>query len=258
VGALSGMLAAGALPLSAGVRRRFRTGGAAASYRVVVPIRNPETARALVRVGALVAAAHDGTVLPVRIHQVPDQTPLESARAQHDPTLDEQLFATAEAAAAAVEVPVEAHTLFTHKGFEAVYDAAERYGADLTVIGRGPDAHGSSGRAGSTLRELRGAVPSDFLTVLPRGLDVARIVLPTAGGADTALAAAVARALSDTLGAEVVCLHVRDDATAGMTFLQRWAATHGLADATLRVDSGEPAKQLDDEGRLDELLVILG
>ena len=240
-GALAGVLAAGALPLSAGVRRRFRTGAVAAPYRVVVPIRNPETARALVRVGATVAAAEDGVVLPVRIHQVPDQTPLESARAQHDPTLDEQLFATAEAAAAAVDVPVEAHTFFSHKGFEAVYDAARQYDAALTVIGRGPDAHGSSGRAGSTLRELRGAVPSDFLTVLPRGLDVTRIVLPTAGGADTALAARVARALADAQDVEVLCLHVRDDAAAGMAFLQRWADEHGLGDATLRVDSGDPA-----------------
>jgi nucleotide-binding universal stress UspA family protein len=89
---------------------------------------------------------------------------------------------------------------------------------------------------------LTNRLPCDFLIVNDRGLDVSRVLVPTAGGPDSDLNAEVARTLQTVTGAEVELLHVVADAAdepAGEAFLREWAAEHGLDDATITVDSGD-------------------
>ena len=84
--------------------------------------------------------------------------------------------------------------------------------------------------------ELARSLPCDFLVFKDRGVDLAKVLLPTTGGPHTELAADVARILRAEFGSELTLLHVADDAEEGRAFLASWAEHHGLADATQRVE----------------------
>jgi nucleotide-binding universal stress UspA family protein len=120
-----------------------------------------------------------------------------------------------------------------------VFDAAESHDADVLVMGWGDDSHGSPGRAESAVDEIAGDLPYDVLVMKNRGFDPSRVVLPTAGGPDTDLGAAVARYLRDQFGSEVTLLHVADDHEEGVAFLDEWASARDLADAEKRVETGD-------------------
>jgi amino acid transporter/nucleotide-binding universal stress UspA family protein len=212
-------------------------------YRVVVPLANPETEKDLISLGAAAAKANGGRVVALHIVQVPDQTTLEYARDHLDQFVDaaesEQLLADAKADAEDFGVPVETHTILSHRSFAEVFDAAETHDADMLVMGWGDDSHGSPGRAESAVDEVAGDLPYDVLVMKDRGFDPSRIVLPTAGGPDTDLGAAVARYLRDQFGSEVTLLHVADDREEGEAFLEEWATARDLADAEMRVETGD-------------------
>jgi len=212
-------------------------------YRVVVPLANPETETDLISLGAAAAKANGGRVVALHIVQVPDQTNLGYARDNLDEFTDaaesEQLLADAKTDAEDFGVPVETHTILSHRSFAEVFDAAETHGADMLVMGWGGDSHGSPGRAESAVDEVAGDLPYDVLVMKDRGFDPSRIVLPTAGGPDTDLGAAVARYLRDQYGSEVTLLHVADDREEGEAFLAEWAADRDLADAEMRVETGD-------------------
>jgi amino acid transporter/nucleotide-binding universal stress UspA family protein len=212
-------------------------------YRVVVPLANPETETDLISLGAAAAKANGGRVIALHIVQVPDQTNLGYARDNLEEFTDaaesEQLLADAKADAEDFGVPVETHTVLSHRSFAEVFDAAESHDADVLVMGWGDDSHGSPGRAESAVDEIAGDLPYDVLVMKNRGFDPSRVVLPTAGGPDTDLGAAVARYLRDQFGSEVTLLHVADDHEEGVAFLDEWASARDLADAEKRVETGD-------------------
>ncbi|MFB6271234.1 MAG: universal stress protein, partial [Halobacterium sp.] len=212
-------------------------------YRVLVPLANPEHESELISLGASAAKANGGRVVAVHIVQVPDQTSLSYASDHLDEFADaadsERLLANAKADAEDFGVPVETHTILSHRSFEEVFDAAESHDADLLVMGWGPDSHGSPGRAESAVDELAGDLPCDVLVFKDRGFDPSRVLVPTAGGPDSDLSAAVARYLREQFDSDVTLLHVADDSEDGRAFLESWADDHGLADADLRVESGD-------------------
>jgi amino acid transporter/nucleotide-binding universal stress UspA family protein len=212
-------------------------------YRVMVPLANPRHEQALVTLAAAIAKQRGGAVVATHIVTVPDQMALQGA-AEHSDRIDEtskELLKNAEEHAAPFDVPVETHTVISHRSFEEVFDAAETYDADLVVMGWGEDAHGSPGRAESAYDEVVGDPPCDFLVFQDRGFDPERILLPTAGGPDSALSAETAATLREEFGAELTLLHVADEGeeSAGMDFLADWAAEHGLSDAQFRVETGD-------------------
>jgi len=141
--------------------------------------------------------------------------------------------------------------------FEEVFDAARTYGADLTVMGWGEDSHGAPGRAESAIDELAYSLPSDFLVFRDRGFDPSRILVPTAGGPASDLSAAVARMLQLEFDGEVTLLHVADDEAEGRRFLSAWAEEHDLADATLRIESGDVETSIERAAR-DATMLIVG
>jgi len=208
-------------------------------YRVMVPLSNPATEKHLITLASAIANQHDGTVVAVNIANVPDQTSLEAARDRgaHDAAGD--LLERAQADAETFGVDVETHVVLSHRTFEEIFDAARTYGADVTVMGWGEDAHGSPGRAESAIDELAYSLPCDFLVFRDRGFDPSRLLVPTAGGPDSELSAAVARTLRAEFGSDVTLLHVAEDEAEGRSFLESWADEHGLGDAELLVETGD-------------------
>jgi nucleotide-binding universal stress UspA family protein len=124
-------------------------------------------------------------------------------------------------------------------------------------MGWGEDSHGAPGRAESAVDELAHSLPSDFLVFRDRGFDASRILVPTAGGPASDLSGAVARMLQIEFDGEVTLLHVADDEAAGRRFLMGWAADHDLADATLRIESGDVETAIDRAAR-DATMLIIG
>ncbi|MBX0294858.1 amino acid permease [Haloarcula nitratireducens] len=229
-------------------------------YRVMVPLANPEHEKDLITLASAVAKQRGGTVVATHIVTVPDQTALAGAaeRADEIDENSEQLLSSAREDAETFGVDVESHTIISHKSYEAIFDAANTYNADLVVMGWGPDSHGSPGRAESAIDELTEAVPCDFLVLRDRGFDPSNILLPTAGGPDSDLSASVARMLQAEYDSEVTLLHVADgDREEAAQFLETWASEHGLADAARRIETGDVETAIEGAAA-DASLLILG
>lgn len=231
------------------------------SYRVLVPLANPEHEKDLITLASALARQHGGQVDAVHIVQLPDQTPLEYG-AEHLDEIDEdseELLAQARRDAETFDVPVETHTVFSHEGFEEIFDVARNHDADLVVMGWGADSHGAPGRVEGAFDELSGHLPCDFLVLKDRGFDPERVLVPTAGGPDSDLSASVARDLREEYGSEITLLHVAsdDDEASARAFLEEWADEHGLGDATIRIDSDDVGEAIE-RAACDSTLVVLG
>ncbi|WP_225334770.1 amino acid permease [Halomicrobium urmianum] len=227
-------------------------------YRVMVPLANPEHETDLIELASAIAKQRDGVVIATHVVQVPDQTALQ--RAADDPDRFDgsgDLLEQARADAQTYDVPIETHTIYSHRSFEEIFDAATTHDADMVVMGWGEDAHGSPGRAESAFDEVTRDVPCDFLLLRDRGFDPSRILLPTAGGPDSDLSATVARLLADEYGAEVTLLNVADDREEGEAFLSEWAEEHDFTDADRRVETGDVESAIE-RAADDSTLVVIG
>ncbi|WP_101294396.1 amino acid permease [Halegenticoccus soli] len=232
-------------------------------YRVMVPLANPRTEKDLIELASLVAKARGGTVVATHIVQVPDQIPL-SAGAERVDEIDAESAALLDAARDDAEtfgVPVETRTIISHRLFEEVFDAAETSAADLVVMGWSEEAYWSAGRVEGTFDELTSDLPCDFLVLKDRGFDPSRVLLPTAGGADSDLSAEVTRVLKDLRGADVTLLYVadgEDEREAGEAFLRDWAAERDLGDAELVVDASGDVEGAIARHSEDATMVVIG
>ncbi|ADJ14691.1 amino acid permease [Halalkalicoccus jeotgali] len=235
----------------------------AADYRVMVPLANPRTEQHLITLASTLAKANGGAVHAVHIVQVPDQVPL-SAATDHMADLDadsETLLDRAREDAETFGVPVETHTLVSHRGFEEVFEAARTYEADMTIMGWSENAHWSPGRAESAFDELAHDLPCDFLVLKDRGFGVERVLVPTAGGPDSDLSAEVARTLRDEVDSTVSLLYVVDgpeERVEGEAFLTEWAESHGLADAEILIDESGEVEGAIARAAEDHDLVVIG
>ncbi len=225
-------------------------------FRVLVPLASPEHETDLIELAAAIAAQRDGVIDVIHIVQVPVQTSLELAAERVDSIDAEsaELLAAARRDAETFGVEMESHTVLSHQGFGEIFDAARRHDADLVVMGWGEHGHA---RAEPVKEELSAATPCDFLVLRDRGFDPARILLPTAGGSDSDLSAEVAKALAMKYGSELTLLHVTDEIDEGETFLKEWANDHELADAELRVETGDVEASIEAAAR-DMTMVIIG
>jgi nucleotide-binding universal stress UspA family protein len=230
-------------------------------FRVMVPLANPEREKDLVSLASSIAKANDGTVDVVHVVTVPDQTPLESGAAHVD-ELDaegERLLERAREDAETLGVPVETHTILSHRGFEEVFDAAREHEADTMIMGWGP--HAEDGRAEGTIDEVTMDVPCDILVLRDRGFDPSKVLVPTAGGPDSDLSAATARTLMAQHDADVTLLNVvSEDETRAEAeqFLAEWAEEHGLGDAGRRIEAEESVADAIEVVATDHTLVLVG
>ena len=226
------------------------------NYRVMVPLANPAHETDLISLGASIAEKEEGTVVAVNIVQVPDQTSLEAARGQYEHDAAHHLLEQAQKDADTYGVDVETHVVLSHQPFEEIFNAASRYGIDLTVMGWGPETHGLPGRTESVIDELAHSLPSDLLVFKDRGFDPERILVPTAGGPHSGLAASIAKTVAERFDSKVTLLHVADDQTVGENFLESWAAEHDLGTANLQVVTGEVEAQIKAAAEAASLVVI--
>jgi nucleotide-binding universal stress UspA family protein len=207
----------------------------------MVPLAAPEHEKDLITLASAIAKQRGGTVDAVHVVTVPDQTALSYA-AEHPEDIEENYHAILDSAKRDAEtfgVDVETHTIFSHKSFEEVFEAARTHAADLVVMGWGENAHGSPGRVESAFDDILMDLPCDFLVLKDRGFDPEHILVPTAGGPDSDLSAQVAKLLRQEYDSRITLLHVSDEPEAGEAFLENWAENHGLADAELRVETGD-------------------
>jgi len=219
------------------------------TYRILVPIANPRTETGVVRLSCQLASSREkGKVHVVHVVQAPRRWSPDAEQAQRDRIRreSERLLENARRIGANHDVSLETSTVVTPRSFEEIFTLARRTSPDLVVMDWDREGLWSSARAERPLAELTNRLPCDFLVTNDRGLDPSRILLPTAGGPDSDLNAAVARALQQVANADVELLHVVADPAderAGEAFLRDWAANHGLTDVTITVDSGdvEPA-----------------
>jgi nucleotide-binding universal stress UspA family protein len=237
--------------------RLVRSGGEGPT--IMVALANPRTERDLITLASALAEHEGGRVLAVHIVTVPDQTSLEAA-AQNREQIDaesEHLLADAKADAAAFGVPVETKTVLSHRGFEEVFDAARSNDVDAVVMGYG-GVRFAGGRAEGKLDELTHDLPCDFLVLDGQDLSLSDVLVPTAGGPSSDLSAEVARALRETLGVDISLLHVVDagEEESGREFLSDWAEHHQLADADLRVETGDVETILGSVGSEYSLVIV--
>jgi amino acid transporter/nucleotide-binding universal stress UspA family protein len=227
-------------------------------YRVMVPLANPDNEQELITLASAVAKRRGGSVHAVHIVQVPDQTSLKYAEEnlnKFDANTD--IVKDARADAETYDVPVETHTVISHRSFEEVFDAAETYDADMVVMGWGPHSH--DGRAESRLDQLTHDVPCDFVVLRDRGFDASRILVPTAGGPSSGLAAELAGLLRAEFDSEVTLLHAlsagetREEAD---SFLSEWAADYGLEDANQVVSDADVETAIGDAAEDHSMLLI--
>jgi len=219
------------------------------AYRILIPIANPRTETGVVKLACQLASSHEkGTVHVVHVVQAPRRWAPDADAAQRDRIRNEseRLLEDTRQIGATYDVSFETSTVVTPRSFEEVFSLARRTNPNLVVMDWDREGLWSSARAERPLDELTNRLPCDFLVVNDRGLDTSKILLPTAGGPDSDLNAAVARALQQVASAEVELLHVvadEADHRAGEAFLRNWADTHDLTDVTVTVDSGdvEPA-----------------
>ena len=235
----------------------------AGPHRVMVPLSNPRTEAPLMTLAGAIAADNDGIVHAVHIVQLPDQTPLDRADAVRN-RIDDESGKLLERASERIErdgVTVETTTIVSHRSFEEIFDAARRYSADTVVMGWGENRPWAAGRAERPLDELTHDLPCDFLVLNDRDFDASRILLPTAGGPDSDLSAAVAGTLRRVTGAEVEVLHVVDDESEreeGERFLAEWTAANGLDDVELTVDTSGQVESAIEREASDKTLLVLG
>jgi nucleotide-binding universal stress UspA family protein len=228
-------------------------------YRVMVPLSNPESERDLITLASAVAKQRGGTVDAVHVITVPDQTSLQYAKdhveefeADYHRVLDD-----AKRDAETFGIDIETHTVISHRGYEEIFDSARTHDADLVVMGWGPQAQGSPGRLEGRSAELGAELPCDFIALKDRGFDPEHVLLPTAGGPESDLSAEIATLLRQEYGSEITLLHVADDQSEGVAFLDDWAADHGLSDVNLRVETGDPETAIERAAK-DCSMVIVG
>ncbi len=224
-------------------------------FRVMVPLANPAHETELITLASAIAKQRDGVVDAVHVITVPDQTSLSYA-ADHVSRIEEDhrsVLDDAEADAETFGVDVETHTIISHRGIEEVFDAAADHEADLVVMGWGPD---SGSRVEGAVDELTSDLPCDFLMLKDRGFDPERVLIPTAGGPDSALSVEIGELLQREFGSELTLLHVADDEQDGREFLEGWADAQGV-DAELRVETGDAETAIEAAAE-DATLVIMG
>ncbi|MFC6943152.1 amino acid permease [Salinirubellus sp. GCM10025818] len=228
-------------------------------YRVMVPLADPDHEKNLITLASAIAKQRGGTVDAVHIVTAPNQTSISQAGG-HVAELEEDYHAVLDAAERDAEtfgVPVETHTIISHRRFEEVFDAASDHQADLVVMGWPKGLRRSPGRVESRFDDLAKDLPCDFLVLKDRGFDPDHVLVPTAGGPDSELSAEIASLLQKEYDSEVTLLYVSDSEAEGEQFLTEWAEANGLPDATLRVETGDVETAIE-RAAIDSSLVIIG
>jgi nucleotide-binding universal stress UspA family protein len=158
-------------------------------------------------------------------------------------------------------VPLETSTVVTYDSFEEIFHQAQADDADRVVMAWDHDNPWETLKDAHLLEELTGTLPCEFLVLKDREMDASDVLLTTAGGPNSELAAEVALALQRAVDANVRLLHVvdgPDEREEGERFLEQWATEHDLADAERIVDDSGDAEAAIAREAADSTLLMLG
>jgi amino acid transporter/nucleotide-binding universal stress UspA family protein len=206
-------------------------------YKVLIPVVNEQQARMLGILGAAIAKEHDGEVLALHVVRVPVQLSMSDGRMflrEGKPILEEVIRQARE-----VDVPVHTMIRLDRHTDRAIIDTARERGADLMILGW-PGHSGSPQHAFGSVIDLAAEDPPCDLAVVRfrKRQEPRRILVPTAGGANTRLAISLAidqaRRFTARTGekSQVTLLHVCVPASAGPEAQARsYELLHNLSSA---------------------------
>ncbi|HWG90806.1 MAG TPA: amino acid permease [Candidatus Thermoplasmatota archaeon] len=180
-------------------------------YRVLVPVANPATVEALMRIAVPLARENDGEVVILNVITVPPTTLPSAARdlwREGEPLLEQ-------ARAAAGDVPTHTIVKIGHDTAHAILETIEEEEADVMVLGWRGHRRAKDFVFGSTLDPILRRAPCRLLLVRLTGSGrFEKVLVPTRLGRQAPLALSVATTLAHQHGGEVDVLHVITPASA--------------------------------------------
>ena len=172
-------------------------------YQVVVPISNPRTADQLMRTAIDLAEENDGEILVLSVVTVPQQTPLDEGREFVDN--ERELLNHAIDLAEDANVPVSGTVKIGHEVPDAILNTIEQHGSDAILMGWRGRSRRRDFVLGSILDEVVTSAKCDvFVERIGSNIqDIEQVLVPTAGGPHTDLAADLAQAVAHASGARI-------------------------------------------------------
>jgi amino acid transporter/nucleotide-binding universal stress UspA family protein len=176
---------------------------------LLVPIANPASVEQLMRTAIDLARDREATIRVMSVVEIPQQTPLSEGRqfVQHErEVLDE---AIAFAGERAPDVPVSGTIRIGHDISKAILNTVEQRDSDLVLMGwRGRGRRRDFVLGSNVDRVVTGARCDVLVERMGGNGEVGSILVPTAGGPHTVLAAETAAAIARATGATVEVVHV--------------------------------------------------
>ncbi len=175
-------------------------------FRVLVPIANPKTAAAFLRLAGRLAQFEGGDVLALQVVVVPEPVPLEagSRRARAGQAILESALSIADQE----NLPLQIMTRAARSVAQGILDTAAEEKASLILMGWQSPTRGTAlGRITDAV--LRDA-PCDVLVTRGEHASVPRrILVPMAGGPHARVAARLATLMAKAMQAELTLLYVQ-------------------------------------------------
>lgn len=177
-------------------------------YRVLVPIANPATAGALLRLAGVLARQQGGEVLALQVVTVPEQVPLEEGRRRA--ATGRLLLERALTQAGEEEFAIQTMTRVAHSVAQGILDTAREEKVDLVLLGWRGYTRSLGASMGPVIDAVMRDAPCDVTIAKGREWKtVGKILVPTAGGPHAPIAARLALLLSEVYGSEVTVLYVQ-------------------------------------------------
>lgn len=176
-------------------------------YRVMVAVANPDNALSLVRQTYRLCEAKGARVELLHMVPVPSQVPLADAdkymTAGREGILETMLYL-------APSFPISTHLRYCRNPARGIISAVRERRANVLVLGWHGRPAQRSFRLGSTIDPIIERVPSNVVVMKDCGGDrvFRRVLVPVAGGPNSAYALEVASILADPEEGEVTALHV--------------------------------------------------
>jgi APA family basic amino acid/polyamine antiporter len=177
-------------------------------YRVLVPIANPATAGTLLRLAGVLARQQAGEVLGLQVVVVPVQVPLEEGR--HRAQASRALLERAMTQANEEGFAIQPMTRVARSVAQGILDTAHEESVNLIVLDWRSDTRSFGASMGPVIDAVVRDAPCDVTVVKGREwAQVDKILVPTAGGPNSAKAARLAMLLSEDYGSQVTALYVQ-------------------------------------------------
>jgi amino acid transporter/nucleotide-binding universal stress UspA family protein len=173
---------------------------------ILLPLSNPETKGALLKLGTALAKARKARLHLAHIVRVPVQTPLEAGRQAYERTRREKetLLDGASRYAAEQGIRSRANALVAHDVPSALLNVADIEKPDLILMGWRGEVRGSN------MTGVAKAADRSVMVLKDNGLDeVRRILVPVGSGPHSRLGLSVAQQLATEWGADITAMTVQ-------------------------------------------------